>query len=83
LKEIRLGNGMVAIVGNKDYPKLIKKRWWFDNGKYAVRSEMIAGVREKIYMHREILKAPPGVPAYLMGRSPLCIPDGTQPSLHT
>lgn len=55
MKEIKLSNGMVAIVDNKDYEKVRDFHWYAHRGyttHYAYCDKMEDGVKKKIIMHR-------------------------------
>jgi hypothetical protein len=58
MKEIKLTQGMVALVDDEDYQYLSQFDWYAckcDNKYYARRSARVDGKDIKIYMHREIL----------------------------
>lgn len=58
-KEINLSQNKIALVSDKDFPKLNLHKWYADkHGKsyYAVRSIFVSKNKtKKCYMHREIL----------------------------
>jgi hypothetical protein len=62
VKEIKLTQGKFAIVDDEDYEELIKYKWYAHPGKngtwYAQRDVWYPKIkkREKIAMHREIMK---------------------------
>lgn len=61
MKEIELSNGMVALVSDSDYDRLIVSDWypmWTDSTCYGRRNPPNKG--EEILMHRFILNAPKG-----------------------
>ena len=64
MRKIPLTKGMYALVDDKDYKELMKHKWCVTragNSFYAVRSSsMKKGPRRLIFMHRQILKPPPG-----------------------
>ena len=62
MKEIKLKNGLVAIVDDSDYQQLNKWRW-HTNGFYPVRHVYTGGKGKikTIYMHFEIMRPPPGM----------------------
>lgn len=60
MKKIPLTQGKFALVNNKDYARLSKKKWTFD--KYAVRRQKLGKYTyRKVYMHREIMGEPEGI----------------------
>ncbi len=64
MKRISLTQGKFAIVDDADYDCLIKRKWCaikWGNHWCAVRGEYKNGKHKTIYMHREILLAPPGL----------------------
>lgn len=65
MKEIKLTQGKIAFVDNKNYEILNKFKWcayWDKWNWYALRnSYFINGKRKKIWMHREIMNAEKGV----------------------
>lgn len=56
--EIPLSQGKVALVDADDMPSLSAFSWHWNAG-YAARHVRVDGRVKKIYMHREILSAPP------------------------
>lgn len=67
--EITLSNGMIALVDEELYPEIALHRWtatpsnrYKSKGAvtkwYAARWTTKDGVKTKIYMHRQIMKAP-------------------------
>ena len=66
MKEIKLTQGKVALVDDRDYEALNCFKWYVTNPiktrSYAVRSQQISpNVREKLRMHRVILQTPHGL----------------------
>ncbi len=61
MKEIPLTQGYVAIVDDADYEALIKWSWFYSAGYAARKSSRLLGEPRLIYMHREIMQAPPGM----------------------
>ncbi|KKM72341.1 hypothetical protein LCGC14_1421440, partial [marine sediment metagenome] len=64
MKRIPLTQGMFAIVDDKNYEWLMQWKWFLHKGRntnYARRHSRIRGKRGKVYMHRQILNASPGV----------------------
>jgi len=64
VKEIPLTQGKVALVDDEDYEELNKHKWCAQKtGKafYAVRNVGKRPHQKHVYMHRQILNAPPGV----------------------
>lgn len=57
-KEIRLTNGMVALVDDEDYEKVIAYKWRFD-GRYAT-TVIDKESQQKVYMHRFLTRAETG-----------------------
>lgn len=57
-REICLSQGRVAIVDACDFSELSKYKWYRSSYGYAVRGKMIGGKQIKIFMHRQIMKAP-------------------------
>ncbi len=65
MKEIQLTQGKIAIVDDESYERLNQYKWyawWSGWVWYAVRNIRINNKVEKIYMHREIMLAPKGIP---------------------
>ena len=65
MKEIPLTQGKVAIVDDEDFEKLNQYKWcahWNGHHWYATRSVKKNGKSIMIYMHREIINAPKGIP---------------------
>lgn len=66
MKEIKLTNGMIAIVDDEDFEELIKYTWghtksyWGNNG-YVSRHEYINGKTITTSMHRHLLNPPNGM----------------------
>lgn len=63
MKTIILTHGKVAIVSDRDYPKLWKYKWFLSKTKkhgigYAIR-KMPGRGGKAVFMHRQILNAPP------------------------
>ena len=50
-----------AMVDDEDFEWLSKWKWFNDGSGYAVRKQLVDGKKCTIYMHKEILKAPPGM----------------------
>lgn len=66
MKKIELSNGSFALVDDEDYPHLARYRWTCaQKGKlcYAIRGtrNRAEGTQRGVKMHREIMKAPPGI----------------------
>lgn len=70
MKEIPLTQGRVAIVDDEDFRFVSQWKWSFD-GQYAVRGQFTEYLgrqnghswcrNQKIYLHREINRTPPGL----------------------
>jgi hypothetical protein len=65
MKEIKLTQGMVALVDDSDFEWLYQWKWHYHKGPqartgYAQRVEIRNGKRYIIYMHRLIMNTPPG-----------------------
>jgi hypothetical protein len=59
---IYLKSGQQVLVDDRDYDWLSKYTWCYSkNGGYAVRYAVVDGKRKMIFMHREIMDAPPHV----------------------
>src|SRR5262245_60134172 len=59
MHQIPLSQGMVALVDDEDFERLRHRVWSFHPLGYAVR-QSAAGFRPRfVYMHREVLRAPP------------------------
>lgn len=56
-KEIKLTQGKVAIVDDKDYEYLSQFKWHWKSNNYAARESS----RKTIFMHREIMKPQDGM----------------------
>ena len=59
-QEIPLTQGYFAKVDFHDFETLSNTKWYFNKG-YACHTKTVNGKMKMFYMHREILKAPPGV----------------------
>jgi len=64
-REIPLTQGLVAIVDDEDFKRLIRNRWFAGRKRrqtYAVRQIYLAESKtnRRLYMHREVLGARPG-----------------------
>ena len=60
MKEIELTQGFIALVDDKDFEKLSKYKWYYNQG-YACRGINInKGKRTKLLMHKIINKTPKG-----------------------
>jgi hypothetical protein len=61
---IPLTRGLSAIVDDDDYARLAKWSWHARNTpaghSYACRTEIVAGVKRTIHMHREVDRTPEG-----------------------
>ena len=65
MKEIPLSQGQTALVDDADYPLLSEFKWCYRserNGKqgYAVRHSKVYRRDRLVYLHRQIMPAPPG-----------------------
>src|SRR5215831_2613643 len=65
MKEIPLSQGQTALVDDNDYPLLSEFKWCYRserNGKqgYAVRHSKVYRRDRLVYLHRQIMPAPPG-----------------------
>ena len=65
MKEIPLSQGQTALVDDADYPLLSEFKWCYRserNGKqgYAVRHSKVYGRDRLVYLHRQLMQAPPG-----------------------
>ncbi len=63
MKEITLTRGMVAIIDDEDFERVIQLKWYAlktRSGFYAVSSANLNGKTSLIYMHRLIAGAPNG-----------------------
>lgn len=55
MKKIKLPNGIITIVSDKDFEELNQYKWWFD-GRYPARHlPMKNGKRKTIRMHQQIM----------------------------
>jgi hypothetical protein len=64
MKIIPLTQGQVVFVDDSDFPELSKFNWHLARGtrtNYAVRGIRRSGKMKRIYLHRQLLKAPPGI----------------------
>ncbi len=64
MKEITLTRGLVATVDDIDYDRISWAKWYAVksyNTYYAQRTIKVNGKKCTIYMHREIMNAPPGM----------------------
>ena len=64
MKEIKLTKGKVALVDDEDFERLSQYKWYaiLSCSKwYAMRAFTVAGKQKRIFMHREIMNALPGV----------------------
>lgn len=62
MKEIKLSNGMVTIVNNRDFKSLSKMNWHASKGRntwYAITNTLIKG--KKLRMHSVLMNPPKGV----------------------
>lgn len=57
---VPLSKGYEAVIDESDAGSIARHKWCFCNG-YAMRAESSHGKRRYLYMHREILSAPPGL----------------------
>jgi hypothetical protein len=73
VKRIPLGDGLYACVDAADYERLSRWTWYTVNG-YAARTEK----KKLLYMHREIMQAPPGMIVDHINHNKL---DNTRPNL--
>jgi len=75
MKQIRLSQGMCALVDDADYDGIVKWKWFAARrGRrvYAARNILLpSGCRTVVYMHREILRPPPGMDTDHINRDPL------------
>lgn len=55
MKEIQLTKGMVALVDDEDYDRLLKHKWYFGSHGYAVRDTGGRKNRRAVLMHNEII----------------------------
>jgi hypothetical protein len=63
MKEIKLSNGMVAIVDDSDYEKVKDFHWYAHRGYttcYAYCDKMKGGIKKRIIMHRLLMNPPKG-----------------------
>jgi hypothetical protein len=64
MKEIHLTRGMVALVDDDLYEHLSQWKWcvtWSGFNWYAARTQTLPNKKQqRVYMHREVLNAPPG-----------------------
>jgi hypothetical protein len=61
MKEIKLSQGKVALVDDEDYDYLNQWKWYANRdgyNYYAVRVAITNGCRQRIWMHRVIMKTP-------------------------
>jgi hypothetical protein len=59
MKEIKLINGLIALVDDADYEYLNQFKWRLRHG-YVARTNYINGIRHDITMSREIMQTPVG-----------------------
>lgn len=59
MKKISLTKGMVTIVDDDDYERLMKRSWQYGGGGYAVHT-IRTPKTGMVYMHREIMNTPDG-----------------------
>ena len=58
---IPLSRGLVTLVDAEDYEALARHKWCVSTYGYAIRNRSRKQGRGIVWMHREILKAPPGL----------------------
>jgi hypothetical protein len=58
MKEIKLTNGMIALVDDADFEWLNKYTWSYDGKKYAKRTQSRTILKKDLTMHREIMGFP-------------------------
>ena len=73
--KIPLTQGKYALVDKEDYDWLIQWNWYYARGR-AVRTQYLGGGRKhlknkQVFMHREIMKTPPGMHTDHINRNPL------------
>jgi len=64
MRTIPLTQGKVAIVDDQDYAELSKYKWYATNNRkrwYAGRHVGPRSHRKQVFMHRQLLNAPPGL----------------------
>ena len=64
MKEIKLTQGQVALVDDEDFERLAEYKWcaeWKPQRQVFVAVRHAAISNNKIYMHRQIMDAPPGM----------------------
>ncbi len=60
MKEIPLTQGVVALVDDEDYERLVGYRWFTLRGTRAIHAARHSAERRTIYMHQDILGVRPG-----------------------
>jgi hypothetical protein len=79
MKNVPLSQGQYAMVPDECFEEVNSYKWFADWSKgakrfYASRHEIVNGRRVKIYMHRQILKAPKGVKVdHRDGNQSMCV----------
>lgn len=56
----KYGNGLRAIVDDKDYSELSKYRWHLNRKGYVLRADYSTGVERAVRMHNQIMHPPQG-----------------------
>jgi hypothetical protein len=65
MKEIKLSQGLFALVDDEDFEPMLEHYWHAVNGgsgnKYAARKVRVDGKTQVIFMHKVLARTPPGM----------------------